>query len=185
MGASKPMPLSELEEEVWRVVSKREACTAEDVRRVLERRRPMKDSTVRTVLRRLEAKGYVAHTVKGRTYVYRHGVATPGLEADARRSPARFPGAATGGARRVPRVAWRVVLLRCADRVRQAGGERVVEGRYELVAVRRFGNVAVASGRGDLMLRAPDGSTRRAVYNSINVFELRGGRWEYVAAYLP
>ena len=31
----------------------------------------MKESTVRTILRRLEEKGYVVHTVEGRTYVYR------------------------------------------------------------------------------------------------------------------
>jgi predicted transcriptional regulator len=31
----------------------------------------MKDSTVRTILRRLEAKGYVSHEISGRTYVYR------------------------------------------------------------------------------------------------------------------
>ena len=33
--------------------------------------RPLKESTVRTVLRRLEEKGYTTHTVDGRTYVYR------------------------------------------------------------------------------------------------------------------
>src|SRR5215468_6700572 len=32
--------------------------------------RPLKESTVRTVLRRLEEKGYTRHTVDGRTYVY-------------------------------------------------------------------------------------------------------------------
>lgn len=31
----------------------------------------MKDSTIRTVLRRLEAKGYVAHELEGRTFIYR------------------------------------------------------------------------------------------------------------------
>jgi predicted transcriptional regulator len=31
----------------------------------------LKDSTVRTLLRRLEDKGYVEHDVEGRTYVYR------------------------------------------------------------------------------------------------------------------
>ena len=31
----------------------------------------MKDSTVRTVLRRLEEKGYLAHSVDDRTFVYR------------------------------------------------------------------------------------------------------------------
>ncbi len=45
-------------------------ATADDVREALHRRRPMKDSTVRTILRRLEAKGYVRHRVDGRTFVY-------------------------------------------------------------------------------------------------------------------
>ena len=31
----------------------------------------VKESTVRTVLRRLEEKGYTTHTVDGRTFVYR------------------------------------------------------------------------------------------------------------------
>jgi predicted transcriptional regulator len=43
---------------------------AEAVRDALRARWPMKESTVRTVLRRLEAKGYVRHTVEGRTYIY-------------------------------------------------------------------------------------------------------------------
>ena len=34
----------------------------------MELARPLKESTVRTVLRRLESKGYVSHTVEGRTY---------------------------------------------------------------------------------------------------------------------
>jgi predicted transcriptional regulator len=42
--------------------------TAESVREGLERR--LKESTVRTVLRRLEEKGFVTHTVEGRTYIY-------------------------------------------------------------------------------------------------------------------
>jgi predicted transcriptional regulator len=32
--------------------------------------RRLKDSTVRTVLRRLEEKGYVSHRIEGRTFVY-------------------------------------------------------------------------------------------------------------------
>lgn len=31
----------------------------------------LKDSTIRTVLRRLEEKGYVEHAISGRTYLYR------------------------------------------------------------------------------------------------------------------
>ncbi len=45
--------------------------TAEAVREAVADSWPMKESTVRTVLRRLEAKGYVTHTVEGRTYLYR------------------------------------------------------------------------------------------------------------------
>ena len=31
----------------------------------------MKESTIRTVLRRLEQKGYVTHGISGRTFIYR------------------------------------------------------------------------------------------------------------------
>jgi predicted transcriptional regulator len=48
-----------------------EAVTAESCREALASSRPMKDSTIRTVLRRLEEKGYLTHEVEGRTYVYR------------------------------------------------------------------------------------------------------------------
>jgi BlaI family transcriptional regulator, penicillinase repressor len=30
----------------------------------------MKDSTIRTVLRRLEEKGYLTHAIEGRTFIY-------------------------------------------------------------------------------------------------------------------
>jgi predicted transcriptional regulator len=33
--------------------------------------RPLKDSTIRTILRNLEEKGYVTHAVDGRTFIYR------------------------------------------------------------------------------------------------------------------
>jgi predicted transcriptional regulator len=46
-------------------------CTAEMCREGLASQRPLKDSTIRTILRNLEAKGYVTHDVDGRTFVYR------------------------------------------------------------------------------------------------------------------
>ncbi len=58
--------LGELEHEVMQLVWARGTITAEQVREDL--RRPLKESTVRTVLRRLEDKGYVTHTVEGRTF---------------------------------------------------------------------------------------------------------------------
>jgi len=50
---------------VWRSVP----ITAEQVREELGR--PLKDSTIRTVLRRLEEKGYLKHAIENRTFVYR------------------------------------------------------------------------------------------------------------------
>jgi BlaI family transcriptional regulator, penicillinase repressor len=66
--------MSPLEDTVMRVIWARGPCTAEDVRQALLRKQPMKDSTVRTVLGRLEEKGYLVHEVVGRTYVYRERV---------------------------------------------------------------------------------------------------------------
>ena len=45
--------------------------SAEACRKALRATWPMKDSTIRTVLRRLEDKGYVTHTTEGRAFVYR------------------------------------------------------------------------------------------------------------------
>ncbi len=58
--------LGELEHEVMQLVWARGTITAEQAREDLAR--PLKESTVRTVLRRLEDKGYVTHTVEGRTF---------------------------------------------------------------------------------------------------------------------
>ena len=46
-------------------------CTAEMCREGLASQRRLKDSTIRTILRKLEEKGYVTHHVEGRTFVYR------------------------------------------------------------------------------------------------------------------
>jgi BlaI family penicillinase repressor len=45
-------------------------CTAEMCREGVAARRALKDSTIRTILRNLEEKGYVTHDVDGRTFVY-------------------------------------------------------------------------------------------------------------------
>ena len=61
----------------------------------------------------------------------------------------------------------------------------IVSARYEIIAARRWGNIAVGSGHGHLVYRNADGSTRVADYYSFNVFEHRDGRWVYAAAFLP
>jgi predicted transcriptional regulator len=60
--------LGELERDVMQLVWRLNRTTAETIRVELDR--PLKESTVRTVLRRLEEKGYVAHKVENRTYIY-------------------------------------------------------------------------------------------------------------------
>ena len=73
MGKRKAEPpsLSPLENAVMRVVWDRGKARAEEVRVTLDKQHGLKDSTVRTLLRRLEAKGALEHTVDGLAYVYR------------------------------------------------------------------------------------------------------------------
>jgi predicted transcriptional regulator len=47
------------------------SSTSESCREALASSRPMKDSTIRTVLRRLEEKGYLTHETEGRTFIYK------------------------------------------------------------------------------------------------------------------
>jgi predicted transcriptional regulator len=58
------------------VVWRRGTASAEFVREALAPERPLKDSTIRTLLGRLEAKGYLTHDVEGRTFLYR-AIETP------------------------------------------------------------------------------------------------------------
>ena len=62
--------LGQAEQAVMNHVWRHGPVTADDCREALAAAWPMKDSTVRTVLRRLEEKGYVTHTIEGRTYRY-------------------------------------------------------------------------------------------------------------------
>jgi predicted transcriptional regulator len=61
--------LGELEREVMHLVWLSGPLTADEVRALLTQQ--LTDSTIRTVLRRLEKKGYVRHTVGARAFVYR------------------------------------------------------------------------------------------------------------------
>jgi len=63
--------LGDVEQAVMDYIWTQDSVTAEGCREALATSRPMKDSTIRTVLRRLEEKGYLTHEVEGRTYVYR------------------------------------------------------------------------------------------------------------------
>jgi len=62
--------LPPLEQFIMDYVWAHPACTAEMCREGVAGERPLKDSTIRTILRNLEEKGYVTHEVDGRTFVY-------------------------------------------------------------------------------------------------------------------
>lgn len=68
-GFEPPAALGTLEKEVMDLIWTHGPCTAEEVRARIDR--PLRESTVRTVLRRLEEKRFVKHEVENRTYVYR------------------------------------------------------------------------------------------------------------------
>lgn len=71
---AKPLPpLGDLEHEVVQLIWNHGAMTAAAVRKALPR--PLKDPTIRTVLRRLEEKGYLTHKVEQGTFIY-HAVET-------------------------------------------------------------------------------------------------------------
>ncbi len=67
-GRKAPSPLEQI---VMDYVWAHPDCTAEMCREGLAGQRRLKDSTIRTILRKLEEKGYLAHAVTGRTFVYR------------------------------------------------------------------------------------------------------------------
>jgi len=71
MFNTKRKAITTLEQLLMDFVWTHPGCTAEICREGVARERPLKDSTIRTILRNLEAKGYVTHDVEGRTFVYR------------------------------------------------------------------------------------------------------------------
>jgi BlaI family transcriptional regulator, penicillinase repressor len=70
-GASVRAPLTELESQVMRAVWDGGPSTVEAVHQSVSRSRTLKETTIRTLLRRLEQKGYLTHKEEGRAYVYR------------------------------------------------------------------------------------------------------------------
>lgn len=84
MNQRKETPnLSPLENAVMQVIWQRGTALAEDIRLALAAEHDLKDSTVRTLLRRLEVKGVVTHTVDGRAFVYRATIQPKHLAAGA------------------------------------------------------------------------------------------------------
>lgn len=62
--------LTNLELRLMNIVWKKGRATVRDVLKALPRRKPLAYSTVLTVMRNLEWKGYLRHDVHDRTYLY-------------------------------------------------------------------------------------------------------------------
>jgi predicted transcriptional regulator len=61
---------SDLEQSIMEIVWERGKVSADQVREDLRPARPLKESTIRTMLSRLEEKGHLRHAVSGRTFIY-------------------------------------------------------------------------------------------------------------------
>lgn len=62
--------LSPAQREIMEIVWERGEVTAKDVRCVLSRTRKVARNTVRTLLERMEDKGWLKHRAEGRTFLY-------------------------------------------------------------------------------------------------------------------
>lgn len=63
-------PLTDLHQAILDHVWTHGPSTAEQIREGLRPRHPLKDSSVRTLLRRLESRGYLTHRLDGKVFVY-------------------------------------------------------------------------------------------------------------------
>jgi BlaI family penicillinase repressor len=80
MGSKLP-PLGDLEHEILTILWNGGEMTAAEVRNRVARK--LQDATIRTVLRRLEEKGYVTHTVDAGTFIYQPTESSDSAAADA------------------------------------------------------------------------------------------------------
>ena|SRR5687767_7394376 len=64
-------PLTDLQQAILEYIWATGSATAEQVREALLPRHVLKDSSVRTLLRRLEARGFLSHALEGKVFVYR------------------------------------------------------------------------------------------------------------------
>jgi BlaI family transcriptional regulator, penicillinase repressor len=63
-------PLTELQQAVLDFIWSNRHASAEEVRENLLPEHRLKDSSVRTILRRLEARGFLTHRLEGKTFIY-------------------------------------------------------------------------------------------------------------------
>jgi predicted transcriptional regulator len=72
-----------LEKDVMQAVWDKGRNSVEGVHEIVSRKHNLKETSVRTILRRLEHKGYLRHETDGRAYVYRAAETASSLAARA------------------------------------------------------------------------------------------------------
>ena len=75
-------PLTSLQRALLDFVSAHGPCSAEQIREGLHTKHPLSDSSIRTLLRRLEARGLVSHVVSGKVFLYRAETSSRRVAAD-------------------------------------------------------------------------------------------------------
>src|SRR5262245_3656599 len=68
---SQKRPPTELQQAILDFIWENGPVTSEEVREGIRTRHPLKDPSMRTLLRRLEQRGYISHRVEGKVFKYR------------------------------------------------------------------------------------------------------------------
>ena len=76
-------PFTELENRIMAAIWAAGPSSVEAVHRAVSRKHKLKETSVRTMLRRLEGKGHLRHEVEGRAFIYRAVEPARGLAARA------------------------------------------------------------------------------------------------------
>jgi BlaI family transcriptional regulator, penicillinase repressor len=64
-------PLTDLQQAILEFLWSDGPATAEAIRQALAPRHRLTDSSIRTLLRRLEARGFLGHSLEGKSFLYR------------------------------------------------------------------------------------------------------------------
>ena len=76
-------PLTDLQQAILDYLWANGPATSERIREALRQTYPLSDSSVRTLLRRLEARGLLSHKAEGKVFIYRARVLSRSLAARA------------------------------------------------------------------------------------------------------
>ena len=106
--------LTELQQAILDRIWSTGSATAEQVREALLREHPLKDSSVRTLLRRLEARGFLTHHLEGKVFVYQAAIPSRSVAASAVRH---------------------IIERFCSGSVEQFLGQHGVFGRATLIGI--------------------------------------------------